>query len=138
MIAGVMRLSMLLPLLLMTPSLLLSREYYEPKPGSAERKAIMDAMRLPVSKHVGKRVTFTGSVRVAGGWASFQGGADPSDGKPPRDEDVAFQLELDFFALLRREGSAWAVVHWGFAGDVGAVEDARKKAPDAPKVLFPF
>jgi hypothetical protein len=123
--------------LLFAPSLLLGAEYSEPKPGSAERTAIMEAMRRPVSKHVGQRVTFTGSVRLVENWASFHGKAAPTDGKPPRG-DVAFELELDCFALLRRVDSDWKVLHWGFAGDVGVVERALKNYPHAPKALFSF
>ncbi len=109
----------------------------EPAPGSVERKAIMEALRGPVTKQVGKRVTFTGTVKIRGDWATFSGGAAPSDGVPPKDENVAGELELDLFALLRKTGSAWKVLHWGFAGDIGVMEEARKKFPAAPKALLP-
>jgi hypothetical protein len=111
-------------------------EMREPKIGSPERKAIMDTMRAPVSKHAGKRVTFTGSVRISGDWATFQGNVAPADGVPLKGE-AAFDLELDFFALLRLESGQWKLLHWGFAGDIGVMEDARKKFPGAPKALLP-
>jgi len=109
----------------------------EPKIGSPERKAIMDAMRAPVSAEIGKAVTFTGNVRATGGWARFQGNVAPADGRKPANEDAAFSLELDFYALLKqdKEGT-WKVLHSGFAGDIGVREEAREKYPKAPWVLF--
>ena len=110
---------------------------YEPKAGSAERKAIMDAMRAPVSKQIGKPVTFTGQVRVVGSWARFHGNVAPTDGKPPKSEDAKFALDLDFFALLRKtDAGGWEVLHHGFAGDIGVMEAAKEKFPKAPRALF--
>lgn len=109
----------------------------EPKVGTPERKAIMDAMRGPVAAHMGKKITFTGDVQVSGNWARFQGNVAPADGQPPKDEDRAFDLELDFYALLKKDPEgAWQVLHWGFAGDIGVSEAAREKYPKAPWVLF--
>jgi hypothetical protein len=111
-------------------------EVYEPKMGSPERKAIMDAMRVPVSKHAGTKVIFTGGVKVSGKWARFEGGVAPADGKHVK-ADVADEMELDFFALLRKENGEWKVLFWAFSGDISAYEDARKKFPEAPKDLMP-
>ncbi|MFZ4595193.1 MAG: hypothetical protein ACOYOF_13130 [Verrucomicrobiaceae bacterium] len=109
----------------------------EPKAGSPERKAIMDAMRGPVTAKIGKAVTFTGHVRTSGNWARFQGNVATADGKAPESEDAAAELELDFFALLNKdENGAWQLLHWGFAGDIGVSEEAREKHPDAPWVMF--
>ncbi len=111
-------------------------EVREPKPGSAERKAIMEAMRGPVSKRIGKRVIFTGSVKVSGECATFQGNVAPADGVAPKG-DAGGDLELDFFALLRREKDTWTMLLGEFAGDIGPLEEARKKFPGAPKELLP-
>jgi hypothetical protein len=111
-------------------------EVYEPKPGSAERKGIMDAMRVPISKHAGTKVTFTGSVQVSGKWARFGGNVAPADGKSLKAE-VADEMELDLFALLRNENGEWKVLYWAFSGDISAYETARKKFPAAPKDLMP-
>ncbi len=110
---------------------------YEPKPGSAERKAIMDAMRAPVSKQIGKPVTFTGQVRVVGAWARFLGNVAPTDGKPPKSEEAKLALDLDFFALLRKtDDGGWEVLHHNFAGDISLMEKAKEKFPKAPRALF--
>jgi hypothetical protein len=111
-------------------------EVYEPKPGSPERKAIMDAMRVPVAKHVGKPVLFTGNPKVSGEWARFEGDVATVDGKPPKG-DAKFELELDFFALLRKEEGEWKVLSWGFSGDISAYQEAKKKFPKVPKELMP-
>jgi hypothetical protein len=111
-------------------------EVREPKIGSPERKVIMETMREPVSKRIGKRVTFTGSVKICGEWATFQGNVAPTDGVVPK-SDEAGDLELDFFALLRLENGRWTLLHWGFAGDIGVAEDARAKFPKVPKELVP-
>lgn len=110
---------------------------HEPAAGSAERKAIMDAMRGPLTEQVGKAVVFTGDVLVSGSWARFRGNVATKDGSKPSKEDVAMELDLDFFALLRKSGDgSWQVVHHGFAGDIGVSEAAREKFPKAPWMLF--
>jgi hypothetical protein len=112
-------------------------EVYEPKPGTPERKGIMDAMRGPISKHVGKEVQFTGTVKVSGAWARFEGDVAPKDGKPPKGEEARAELELDFLALLRKEEGEWKVLFWAFTGDISAYEEAKKKYPQVPKDLMP-
>lgn len=109
---------------------------FEPKAGTTERKAIMDAMRVPVSAEVGRDVVFTGTVRVSGSWARFNGHVDTVGGKP-KNEDIAAEMELDFFALLQKDGKGgWKVLHHGFAGDIGVMEAAKENYPKAPWVLF--
>jgi hypothetical protein len=110
-------------------------EVYEPKPGTPARKAIMEAMRVPVAKAVGAEVIFTGNVHISGDWAKFTGDVATKDGKPPK--RMESEMELDFFALLRRENGEWKVLFWAFAGDISAYEDAKKKYPNAPKDLMP-
>lgn len=109
----------------------------EPKPGTPERKAIMDAMRGPVVKQAGSPVLFTGNVRVSGSWARFQGDVKTADGKKPKNADFSDLMELDFFSLLKKnDNGAWEVMHQGFAGDIGLQEEARENHPEAPWVLF--
>jgi hypothetical protein len=109
----------------------------EPKIGSPERKAIMDAMRPEIMAHVGAPVLFTGDVRVCGEWARFQGNVTTKDGKRPKNEEAAADLELDFFALLCKDSAgAWQLLHHGFAGDISVGEEAQAKFPDAPSALF--
>lgn len=109
----------------------------EPKAGTPERKAIMDAMRGPVVKQAGSPVLFTGNVRVSGSWARFQGNVKTADGKKPKNADFSDLMELDFFSLLKKNADgAWEVMHQGFAGDIGIQEEARENHLEAPWVLF--
>ena len=109
----------------------------EPKSGTPERKAIMDAMRVPVAEHAGKAVTFTGKVRAMGSWARFLGKVATTDGKKPANDSAAADLELDFFALLQKTGEGtWTVRHWGFAGDASVLEEAKETYTKAPWPLF--
>lgn len=109
----------------------------EPKPGSPERKAMMDAMRGPVSDYAGKPVTFTGKIRAMGSWARFFGSVAPADGKKVAVEGIAADMELDFVAILKKDADGnWTAPHWGFAGDTGVLEEAKEKFPKAPWPLF--
>jgi len=108
-----------------------------PAAGTPERKAVMEAMRGPVAAHIGVPVEFTGDLHTHGGWARFSGNVATKDGKAPANEGAAFQLELDFFALLKMDAAGvWQVMSWGFSGDIGAREEAAQKFPDAPWVLL--
>jgi phage gp45-like len=103
-----------------------------PAPGTSERKAIMDAMRGPVAAHVGKAIEFTGDLLSHEGWARFSGNVATKDGTTPENENAAFMLELDFFALLKQDYEGkWQVMSWGFSGDIGARLEAAEKFPDA-------
>lgn len=109
----------------------------EPKAGTPERKAIMDAMRGPVSKKMGKPVKFIGEVRMKGDWARFGGKVETADGEPPANEDAAAELELDYTAFLHKnEDGVWKPVTWGFAGDISVIEEAKEKCEGASWVLF--
>ena len=104
---------------------------HTPEPGSEERKAIMDALRVPAEKELGQKVIFNVEIlKVAGDWAY----ARVSPTKPNGDE-IDFtrtkyreQMEEGAFdpqgeALLRRKGDTWKVLEWAFGStDVPSVE----------------
>ncbi len=108
----------------------------EAKPGSAERKSIMDTMRGPVSKYARKEVIFTGDVRIAGDWAKFTGHVGAKDGKPFAKE-VVDELEMDFLAILKKVNGKWTMEYHGWSGDIGTVVEARAKLPSVPESLLP-
>ncbi|MEY5020005.1 MAG: hypothetical protein RLZ22_1093 [Verrucomicrobiota bacterium] len=108
----------------------------EPKIGSPERKAIMDAMRGPVSKHAKTEVIFTGSAQVYQDWAKLEGKVSPKNGKP-FSEDVIDEVELDFLAILRKIDGKWTTLYYGWSGDIGTRIEARNRFPDIPKALLP-
>jgi hypothetical protein len=106
--------------------------------GSPERKEIMESMRGPVSAFIGSKVQFTGEVKTFGGWGTFSGNVATADGTRPKDEDVAFAMELDFLALLKQDPDGrWQMLDWGFSGDIGVREEFRGKYPGLPWVLVP-
>ena len=109
----------------------------EPKAGSPERKALMDAMRDPVTKKVGQPVTFTGIPRIVGDWASFQGTVATTDGKPAKNANAQDVLELEFFAVLQKTAKGeWKVIFSGSSGDTSVRDEAREKYPKAPWPLL--
>ena len=95
-----------------------------PAPGSEERAAIMDALRVLAEKEFKQSVIFkVDRLRVAGDWAY----ARVSPTRPNGDE-IDFsrtkyrkQVELGAFdpqgeALLRLEDDGWKVLEWAFGG----------------------
>lgn len=106
-----------------------------PKAGSTERKAIMDALRVPVQKTTKFPVIFrVGSLKVQNGWALLQGNALHKNGKTIDDKFLWGEMA----ALLRKEGPKWKVLHWGFATDISVIDEAKKKYPKAPRAIFPY
>ena len=108
----------------------------EPKIGSPERIAIMDAMRGPVSKYAKKEVIFTGSVSVFENWAKLDGHVNPKDGKRFA-EGVADELEMDLLVILQKIDGGWNTKYYGWSGDIGNRIEAKKKFPNIPEVLLP-
>ena len=110
---------------------LLAAAPYTPKPGSAERKAILDALRMPVEREARQKVVFYGvSIKVEKGWAFVHAISMDKAGKK------AVLGDLDTAGLLRKQNGRWKVLHWGVAGDIGVVCEAAKKYPNAPKAIF--
>src|SRR5687767_9558593 len=66
---------------LIAPSLLAQRAA-TPKMGSPERKAIMDALRVPIQKKLKKKVVFkVDHIKVQNGWAFLYGVPQQPNGK---------------------------------------------------------
>lgn len=103
---------------------------YTPKPGSAEREAIMDALRGAAKKDLGRTVIFkVDQLRVVGDWAFAR--VSPT---LPNGEEIDYTktkyrklVELGAFdpqaeTLLRKTVDGWDVVEWRFgATDVESV-----------------
>ena len=116
---------------------------HTPEAGSAERKAIMDALRVPAEKDLGQKLIFkVDRLKMAGDWAYAC--VSPTW---PNGEKIDFsrtkyreQVELGMFdpqgeALLRREGDEWKVLQWVF----GSTDVPRAAWPDKyrmPKSLL--
>ncbi len=117
-------------LLLCVGSTLLAAPY-SPKPGSKERKAILNALRVPVQKEAKQTVLFYAvNMKVEKGWAFVDCLVKDKTGK----KYVLGELETS--ALMRKINGRWKVLHWGTAGDIGVTCEAAKKYPQAPKAIF--
>ncbi len=117
-----------------TTSRALAGPTYTPKAGSVERKAIIDALRQPVSKKVKTRVIFElGYFKVRDGWAMVSGSALKANGTRFGDE----YLWGEVTALLRKEKKTWRVLVWGFASGTDIFDEALEKYPRAPRSIFP-
>jgi hypothetical protein len=116
--------------LLATTSTLLAKPY-TPKAGSAERKAILDALRVPVQREARQPIVFYGvTMRVERGWAWVIAISKDKSGKKMPLGDLATQ------GLLHKVRGRWRVEHWGVSGDIGVACAAAKAYPQAPRAIF--
>lgn len=123
----------------------LAQTVYTPEKGSTERKAILDALRVPVEKNLKQKIVFAAEhFNVSGNWA-FLGGApqSPEGGRPnyggtPYQEALeAGMFDNNFFAVLKKSGSKWRVVHY----DIGCTDVCYAdwwRRYKAPKAIFPY
>ncbi len=119
----------------------LAQSPHTPAAGSNERKAIMDALRVPAKKDIGLDVIFkVDHLRVAGKWAFARVSPINPDSSEINFKKTKYreQVELGAFdpqgeALLRLEGGDWKVLEWRFgATDVESVVWAeRYKFPES-------
>src|SRR5687767_6048265 len=85
---------------------------YTPKVGSPERKAIMNALRVPVQREAKQPVVFYDvTLRVERGWAWVVCITRDKTGKKLPLGDLAT------CGLLQKSKGRWRVRHWGVAGD---------------------
>lgn len=115
-----------------------------PKPGSAERKVVLDAARVPIEKDLGEPIVFdVRTLRVTPEWAFVHAVPKQPDGNPidysksiyAQDvKDGAFSGEAA--VLLARDAGVWRVMTYsvGF-GDV--VWDSWDEEFGAPAWLWP-
>lgn len=91
---------------------------HTPKTGSPERKALMDALRLPVEKELGKKVIFKiDHLKVLEEWAFLRGTPQQPNGKAMDYRGTSHQQAIDdgifddgICALLKRQGDKWTVI----------------------------
>ena len=112
-----------------------------PAPGSAERKAIAEALRAPVGKELKQKVVFKiDHLKASGDWAFLRGVPQrPGGGRVDysattyrqRIEDGVFDDWI--CALLRKKAGKWQVVKYVIGATDVVYEgwDAEYKAPAA-------
>ncbi len=112
-----------------------------PRQGGAERRAILDALRVPVQKDLKQKVVFVvDRLKVQGDWAFLRGAPRGLNDRPidyrktPFAETIrAGAFDDGIVALLHRKGRKWRVVQYAIgATDVPWVDWGKRfKAPSA-------
>lgn len=108
---------------------------YTPAKGSAERTAVMDAIRRDVAALGGMKVVFmVEHLKVAGSWAYTSVMPQSPDGKSKYE---------GFSALLQKVGGKWQVVHVPVFDPDGPelsnqefIAAIMKRFPKAPAAIF--
>ena len=118
-----------------------SQSIYSPEKGSPERKAIFDALRVPVEKDLKQKIVFVAdNLKVQGNWAFASGRPTKPDGSRPDLSNTAWKGEDDlfddnFFGLLRKTAGKWKVVRYAL-GCTDVCYAEWWKETRAPKTLF--
>ena len=118
-------------------------DFITPQRGSAERSAILDAVRVPVEKDLGPRVVFViRTLRMGEGWAFLSAEPQRPSGAPidyrltPYADDVAADMfGGEVAALLQWQDGAW-VVRALSIGHTDVVWDTWDQDFGAPRALF--
>lgn len=123
----------------------LAQDVFTPEKGSPERRAIMDALRVPVERELKQRVVFAADTfNVEGDWAFLSGRPQTPDGGQPdygitkyREAIKYGAFDNNFSALLRRSGDTWHVTAYRIGcTDVCYLDWSRRYR--APKAIFPY
>lgn len=116
-----------------------------PEKGSPERKAILDALRIPVERDLKQKVVFVAeNFKVQGSWAFVGGTPQNASGGEPDYARTKYAEQVDtgafdnnFFALLRKTGGKWRVTTYLIGcTDVCYADWWRRHR--APKAIFPY
>jgi hypothetical protein len=106
-----------------------------PRPGSVERKAILDALRPTVEKTVKKPVVFLvgdNSPKVRDNWAFVNAKTLDKNQEPLGEEFHGGET----VALLHRQNGKWEVMVWGFATDTRVLDKAMQQYPEGTRAIF--
>ena len=122
-----------------------SQTAYTPEKGTPERKAILDALRLPVERELKQPIVFvTDSFKVQGTWAFVSGtpqtpsGGDPIyNGTKYADQENEGAFDNNFFALFRKTAGKWKVTHYLIGCTDVCYADWWRRYK-APKAIFPY
>lgn len=120
-------------------------QLHTPPKGSAERTAILAALRVPVERELKQKIVFAAEhFNVSGSWAFLGGDPQNTSGGKPDYRRTPYQKAIDadmfdnnFFALLRKKGGKWKVVHY----DIGCTDVCYAswwRTYRAPKAIFPY
>jgi hypothetical protein len=131
----------LFSLILLLPQL--QAQTTTPKPGSPERKALMDALRSPVEAELKRNVVFkVNALKVQGDWAFMRGVPQLPNGAPMDYRASHYQAQINdgpfedwICALWKRQGSRWRVVRYHI-GATDVVYSGWDREFGAPSAIF--
>ena len=120
-----------------------AQETYTPAPGSAERKAIADALRAPVERELRQKVVFKiDALKLKDGWAFLRGVPQrPGGGRvdysvTPYQQAIEDGVFDDWIcALLRKRAGKWQVVKY-VIGATDVVYEGWDEEYKAPSAIF--
>ena len=135
------------PLLLLALCLLtsaLGQEVHTPSKDSAERKAVLNALRVPVERELKKKTIFEiQTLNVEGNWAFLDGIPKKGDGSAMDYRNTIYQQAIKegifgngVVALLKKSGASWRVVKY-VIGPTDVPYVTWWKDYKAPKTIFP-
>jgi hypothetical protein len=96
----------------------LAQAVHTPAKGSAERAAILNALRIPVEKELKQKIVFSvQQLNVSGNWAFLSGEPQGANNDKPNYKSTKYKDAVDagmfdnnFFALLKKTGGKWKVI----------------------------
>ena len=126
-------------------ALALGQSVYTPERGSAERKAIVDALRVPVERDLKQKIVFvTDEFNVLAHWAFVSGQPQTPAGSEPDYSGTGYEeaqevgaFDNNFFALLKRTNGKWRVVTYAIGCTDVCYADWAKRFK-APKLVLPY
>jgi hypothetical protein len=118
---------------------------YTPERGSPERKAILDALRIPVERDLKQKVVFVAdNFKVQGSWAFVGGTPQNATGGEPNysrtkyaDAFESGAFDNNFFALLKKTAGKWKVTTYAIGCTDVCYSDWWRRYR-APKAVFPY
>lgn len=121
-----------------------AQKVYTPEKGSADRTAILNALRVPVEKELKQKIQFsTDTFKVQGNWAFINGVPQGANGGEPDyaitkygDAIKEGMFDNNFQALLKKTGGKWKVVTFAI-GCTDVCWYGWDKDFKAPKAIFP-
>lgn len=123
----------------------LAQKVYTPEKGTAERFAIMNALRVPVEKELKQKIVFNiENFKSNGTWAFLSGDPQNINGGQPNYAGTEYaeakaegMFDNNFFALLKKTGGKWKVVTHAI-GCTDVCYATWWKDHKAPKAIFPY
>ena len=122
-----------------------AQKVYTPEKGSAERTAILNALRVPVERELRQKISFNiDDFNVQGAWAFLGGAPQTPTGDAPNYKNTPYAEQEDsgafdnnIFALLKKTGGKWKVVTYSI-GCTDVCYATWWKDHRAPKAIFPY